>query len=51
MSIMICDCCGDYIEKDEIFYEKIKCTYISDDDVCPQEIIQRLCEQCEVLLR
>ena len=48
---MICDYCGYEIKMDEIFYEKIRCTCISDDDVCPQEIMQRLCEKCNLLLR
>jgi len=49
MSIIVCDYCGEYVNENEIFYEKVRCVFINDDEVYPQQVIQRLCEKCEAL--
>jgi len=46
MSIIICDECGYEAIEGDIFFEKVRCEFVGDDETYPLEV-DRLCEDCE----
>lgn len=50
MNIIVCDTCGYEAKKGDTFYEKLRCTFIDNDETYPEEVMERLCQTCEGLL-